>query len=162
MSFGNVIRGLAELTKAIDEQTKMHEGALGAALYQEGLAIDAEAVKQMPVDTGRMRATHYVTPPQDDGDGPVVEAGIGVDYGIYVHERLNVNHQVGNAKFYENPLNEARAGYAERIKERTQKNLKAGVTMAPIQAPTSPAKSSVTLDKKTATRTGTTNRKGRK
>jgi hypothetical protein len=116
----------------------LHQGALGAALYQEGLAIDAEAVKQMPVDTGRMRATHYVTPPQDDGEGPVVEDGIGVEYGVFVHERMDVNHPVGNAKFYENPINAAREGYAERIKERTEKNLKAGVTMVPTQAPTSP------------------------
>ena len=138
MSFGNVIKGLAELAKAIDEQTKLHEGALGAALYQEALELDAHAVGQMPVDTGRMRATHYVTQPQSDSDGRVVEAGVGTDYAVYVHEREEIPHEVGNAKFYEIPLNEMREGYTERIKERTEANLKAGVTMPPVQAPTHP------------------------
>lgn len=162
MSFGNVIKGLAELAKAIDEQTKLHEGALGAALYQEGIELDAKAVAQMPVDTGRMRATHYVTRPQKDADGSVIETGVGTDYAVYVHEREEIPHEVGSAKFYETALNEIRGGYAERIKERTKENLARGVTMVPAQAPTSPAASSVTLDKKTAARTGITKRRGRK
>jgi len=138
MSFGLIIKGVSEVLKELEKQSERCEGALGAALYQEGLALDSSAVMQMPVDTGRMRATHYVTPPEMTRDGPVVEVGCGTDYAIYVHEREEIHHDVGGSKFYEIPLNEIREGYAERIKDRASENLAKGVTMVPIQAPTKP------------------------
>jgi len=134
----NPVKGLDSVIKAIKEQTEKTEGALGAALYMEGLDLDAKAVKLMPVDTGRMRATHYVTQPQKTPGGPVVEIGVGTDYAVYVHERTDLAHEVGQAKFYEQPLNESRSGYAERIRARTVDNMAKDVSSVPVTAPTTP------------------------
>jgi hypothetical protein len=116
-------------------------GAAAAALYQEGLAVDAESVKRTPVDTGRLRATHYVSPPTQRGAHVVVEIGNGTEYAIHVHERTELHHKTGEAKFLQNAMNARKAGMLERLAKRTAANIKRGITSAVLDAavPTSPA-----------------------
>lgn len=114
--------------------------ALAAALYQEGLAVDAEAVKRTPVDTGRLRATHYVSPPIVSGDKVRVEIGFGTDYAVYVHERTDARHSSGEAKFLENALAARASGMAERIGKRVARNVANGIGIDALSGdvPTSP------------------------
>lgn len=116
------------------------KGAAAAALYQEGLALDANAVKRTPVDTGRLRASHYVGPPVANGGELVVEVGFGTDYAVFVHERTDLAHKVGEAKFLQNAMNERSAGFLERVQKRTKANQRAGITSAVLdpRVPTRP------------------------
>jgi hypothetical protein len=98
-------------------------------------------VRRIPVDTGRLRATHYVTPPEETGSGHVaVEVGLGTDYAVFVHEDTSAHHPSGEAKFLENALAARTPGFAERLARRTKQNIEAGVYVAALdaQTPTSP------------------------
>jgi len=44
-----------------------HSHPLAKALYQKALQVEAAAVKRTPVDTGRLRSSHFVVPPKGVG-----------------------------------------------------------------------------------------------
>lgn len=134
------LEGLSGVKGKLAKLFRDAPGAVGAALYQEGLKVDELAVLKTPVDTGRLRATHYVGPPQTNGDHIEVPVGFGTDYAIYVHERTDVAHTTGEAKFLEKAMHERTAGFEERLARRARKNLRDGVTAVPIDGsvPTSP------------------------
>jgi len=116
-----------------------YKRALAAAIYQEGFALLAESVKECPVDKGRLRASGYVSPPVD-AENPAATVGYGTDYAIYVHERTELRHPVGKAKFLSDPMNRRLSGYQQRIAARTQENYRSGVGVdaIPVEAPTTP------------------------
>jgi hypothetical protein len=124
------LKGKESVVRAMLSASQRMRGAAAAALYQEGLAVDAESVKRTPVDTGRLRATHYVSPPTTSGESIVVEIGNGTDYAVYVHEMTENRHVTGEAKFLQNALNVRAAGMLDRLGKRTRANLRAGVTSA--------------------------------
>lgn len=131
---------LEAVKKAIRKQEKGIMGALAAALHAEGLAIDAKAVNLCPVDTGRLRSSHFVAPAENPKD-PFVIVGFGTNYAVYVHERTDQRHSPPTqANFLRQPMEEAQAGYADRIAVRTLKYRDAGVSMAINTAtPTKPS-----------------------
>jgi hypothetical protein len=141
------IKGLAtgatvdRLAARLVELMEAARGSVDAALYQEGLAVDALAVSKIPVDTGRLRATHYVSPPTDEGPlRSVVEVGFGTDYAVFVHEDTAARHVTGEAKFLEKALAQRASGFTERLARRAKKLFEAGVSVAAIDGstPTSP------------------------
>jgi hypothetical protein len=100
--------------------------ALGAALYQEGLYIQRNSMRRTPVDTGALRASHETTEPAYKGGEIEVAIQVGgpaAPYALIVHERLDVGHRVGEAKFLERSVTEAAAGIDERLARRIAKNL---------------------------------------
>lgn len=52
-------------------------------LIRAGLAVQSEARKLCPVDTGRLRAS-IVSVPSKDSRGPYVDVGTNVDYAPFV------------------------------------------------------------------------------
>lgn len=99
-------------------------------LYQEAEKIMTAAKRQTPVDTGALRASGHVKLPEATPDGLRVEMGFGgpagvgnqgstnavaVGYAIYVHERLDVHHRVGKARFLSDPTEAAIPGMRDRI-----------------------------------------------
>jgi hypothetical protein len=116
--------------------------AFAAALYQEGLAVDALANSEdyTPVDTGRMRDSHYVAPPTLKPNGRVrVELGYGTDYAVYVHERPELHHAVGRAFWLRDALTARATGFPGRLATRTKRHVAAGTGVAAIPA-TAPKK----------------------
>jgi len=109
-------RGVEELQRNLNRLAKEYPEAAEQALHEEAEIIMADAKERCPVDTGRLRATGYVQPPSD-GE---VEIGFGTDYGIYVHERTELNHPSGEAKFLENAINARMDGYLERLAKRVK------------------------------------------
>lgn len=95
---------------------------LAAALYQECEATMAVSKAQYaPVETGALRSSGFVEPPKVSGTTVVVRLGYGgaaKEYALIVHERLGVNHPVGQAKYLETPVLERLPGMATRIRAR--------------------------------------------
>lgn len=83
-------------------------GRMGAALYEIGNEVMGESKRLVPVDTGALKGSGYVAPPQVDGGRLVVEMGYGgpaAQYAVRQHEDLSLNHpDGGQAKFLEQPL----------------------------------------------------------
>lgn len=112
---------------------------LGKALYVEAQRILAESQPLVPVDTGALRASGFVTPPERNGDTVSVELGYGgpaaqvnaktgesaAGYALYVHENLEAHHPVGQALYLATPFNAAQTGMSERIAG----NMKASATV---------------------------------
>jgi hypothetical protein len=106
--------------------------AAGAALYQEGFAIQARAQDLCPVDEGRLEKTAYTSPPQMLDGQAAVEVGFGTAYAVIQHERTEFRHRVGEAKFLEKAVNAARAGMLGRLAARIRQNVERGTRAPPI------------------------------
>lgn len=121
------IRGLDEVIKAMAHLAKRQKEALAAAEYQEAASVMLESLKECPVDSGRLRQSHYVAP-ADDLDNPIVQVGYGARYGLVVHERGDLKHGAPTKDhFLSDPIARVSEGYGQRIAKRTQQNLNTGV-----------------------------------
>lgn len=120
------IKGLETLRPALEKWGRQAAEAGGAALYQEAEGILTEAKRLTPVDTGTLRASGHVQLPVI---GPLfvsVALGFGgaaKDYAVYVHENLLVHHEVGQAKFLEQPVLEWQRGAEQALAKRIRRVL---------------------------------------
>lgn len=99
---------------------------VGRAIYMEAQIELTEAKKRVPVDTGTLRASGFVTTPEiGPGDRISVRIGFGgaaSDYAVYVHENLEAYHANGQAKYLESVLNESAQFMMARITKRIDLN----------------------------------------
>lgn len=96
------------------------------ALVAEAEIEMTEAKKRTPVDTGALRASGHVGGPFRRGNTVEVKLGFGgpsAPYAIFVHERLDVFHKVGQAKFLESVLLESAPFLPARVAERVRRGL---------------------------------------
>jgi len=113
--FKVTISGFEDIQKNIQDLDQIIDEVLKDELYKMGQHLRSESVKECPVDTGRLRASATVTPVQKKSfeDKYFVDVGYGTDYAIYVHERTELHHTVGKAKFLEDPLKRNTQFYKE-------------------------------------------------
>lgn len=111
-----------------DSLKKLGEHALtmaGIALFEEATDIMEKpngARDQAPVDVGTLRESGFVNQPVVEGENVSVTLGFGGSASAYAHrqhEELTWKHpKHGKAKFLEDPMNEARDGFDERVGKR--------------------------------------------
>ena len=113
---GITLDGTEKLLASLDGLRARGEASIPKILYRIGEQIMTEAKGQTPVDTGNLRASGHVLPPEWIGNWVLVTLGFGgpagagkrqkkdVGYGLYVHENLTARHKVGNSKFLERPM----------------------------------------------------------
>ena len=93
--------------------------AVAGAVLDEAEAIMARSKEHFcPVDTGVLRASGIVLPPEIVGSHIDVQMGYGGNASAYaeeVHENLSAHHPVGQAKYLEDPVLMAASGMTERI-----------------------------------------------
>jgi hypothetical protein len=97
----------------------------GRALYQEALVEQKESMRRTPVDTGALRASHETERPvveRGQVSVRIVVGGPAAPYAVPVHERVEVHHPVGQAKFLESTIMESAPFMAERIAKRIDLN----------------------------------------
>jgi len=111
--FKITISGFENIQKNIQNLDQIIDVVLKDELYKMGQHLRSESVKECPVDTGRLRASATITPVQKKEDKYFVEVGYGTDYAIYVHERTELHHTVGKAKYLEDPLKRNTQFYKE-------------------------------------------------
>ncbi len=94
------------------------QGDIARGLFIEGERIMSDSKKQVPVDTGALRSTGHVQPPDFSGPSVSVTLGYGgpaAGYAIVVHEDLQARHTVGNALYLERPFLDALPGAQRRL-----------------------------------------------
>lgn len=96
------VEGLEEVTKNLNAEIKKIEGKTMGGLLKAGYIVQAEALRRTPVDTGNLRGSSYTRKAQDGSLS--VEIGYGAAYALYVHENMDANFKVGQAKFLETAL----------------------------------------------------------
>jgi len=121
MAKGIKVTGDEEVRRGLRRMSKAFPAAAAKALWTEGIALDAEMVQRIPVDTGRLRSTHYAAPPERDARGLHVEVGVGTAYALPVHERTEVAHVTGEAKYLANALAVRAHGFLARLGARMRR-----------------------------------------
>jgi hypothetical protein len=90
------------------------------AMTQEGNIELAEMRRRTPVEFGPLRASLSMTV-ERRGSQITLEFGAGgpsAPYAMYVHERTELHHRIGEAKFIERPIKESAPYFSERIARR--------------------------------------------
>lgn len=134
------VKGLAQLRGQMNKASNEIRGYIAAALYQKGLAIMADSMREVPVDDGFLRGSGYVAPPKSLVD-PEVEIGYGKKYGPEVHERRGVNHGAYKDHFLSDPINKHKSGYTRWIQGKARENARKNLSWrgVPKEMPTRPA-----------------------
>lgn len=131
-SYGNQFAGITlegtdKLIAVLEQLGEHATTAMAGALFREANLIMTDAKEQTPVDTGTLRDSGHVEEPVINGTEVSVEMGFGgpaEKYAIIVHEDLAAHHNVGNAKYLENPALE----HAATMEDRIAKDLKQDLT----------------------------------
>lgn len=113
-----VLEGTKELMAVLKRLGTRAPVAAGRALFREAEAIMTSAKGRTPVDTGALQGSGHVELPDVDMTGAQVVLGFGgaaAPYAIFVHEDLTARHTVGEAKFLEKSVDEARRGMEQRL-----------------------------------------------
>ena len=88
----------------VDKTVEQYEDRLPlnsrGLLKTVGAVIMEGSAERTPVDTGNLQGSHDMPPELLTDESVTIVAGGGeADYGIKVHEDLEVHHDVGQAKF---------------------------------------------------------------
>lgn len=106
---------MGNLKKAGDQWKR----AVAAGLYLEASNVMGRSKRLVPVDQGPLRASGYVTLPEESGSRVTVELGYGgpaKDYAIKQHEDLTLNHpDGGQARFLSAAVEERESKIASNI-----------------------------------------------
>ena len=129
------ITGTEKLREALAKWGDQGPSAIGVALYEAAENIATQAKRLTPVDTGALRSSAHVTPPEINGSILTVTIGYGgpagsgnqgdtnsvdVGYAVLVHENLTAHHPVGQAKYLEQPVLEAMRTLEAELARRAQ------------------------------------------
>lgn len=112
---------------------------IAQGLYLEGNNLMADSKENyVPVDLGVLTNTGYVTLPEKVGSVLVVELGFGGPaeaYALPVHERTELRHEVGEAKYLEKPYDLRRPKIARNVAALARGAIERGVRVTVTQAP---------------------------
>lgn len=100
--------GFDEMEEALRMLEERANQVVGRILYQKAEDIMAKSkAEYVPVNTGALRGTGHVQPVIYDGSGGVTVimgyGGPAAPYAGVVHERMDMVHPVGGAKYLERP-----------------------------------------------------------
>lgn len=128
------VKGVEQVIRNLSIAQDVIRRAVGDALQAEGELILEEAKNQCPTETGALRNSAFITPPVQDPKEIRVICGFGTDavvnpktdtptkqYAVPVHERLDVDHPTGKAKFLEDPAHAASSRLGERVASRVSR-----------------------------------------
>jgi hypothetical protein len=117
------VTGEKEILAELARLAKKYPYEAELSLWEEAYALSANMTKRIPVDTGRLRSTAYSVFPEEQAGELIAEVGVATDYAVPVHERTEVAHTTGEAKFLENAIKERQDGYAKRLADRIRKRV---------------------------------------
>lgn len=104
MAIKSRVIGLGSLKAKLNSLGDGANSVAATVLYQESEKIITDAKRLTPVLTGDLRNSGFVRPPLICKSGVSVELGFGgaaASYAVFVHERVDIPHKVGQAKFLE-------------------------------------------------------------
>lgn len=99
------IEGLDKVIKNMNKLFITTPVAVSESLDKVANKVLAESIQLTPVETGTLRRAQKVTNKKVGIDEVSVEVRADTDYAVYVHERLDLHHPHGQAKFLETAVN---------------------------------------------------------
>lgn len=133
------LKGDDKIIKKLRKLVKTAPEAVTIGMVAGGEFVMSGAVERVPVDTGRLRQTAYVAPPEALGtNDDIVECGFGTAYAIPVHEKTNVSHTHGEAKFLEKAVFNRANKVLSVVARAAERVLLKGGKARPTKFPTRP------------------------
>jgi len=118
------LEGVGEMARRLQEIVARMKRELETAVYQEALDVQRFSMRMTPVETGALRASHETKRPRTDSGGTIVVdivvGGPSAPYALYVHENLDANHEVGQAKFLETAVLASQPTFASNVAKRLE------------------------------------------
>jgi hypothetical protein len=105
---GFKIEGVADFQDKLNKIRSSVPKALTTVMSEFVLKVQNEAMKRTPVDTGNLRSSYRTMVSQLPKRGVVGRVVNKAEYATYVHERTELRHDVGEAKFLHNAVMEKR------------------------------------------------------
>ena len=135
--------GIGKTIKRMNHVGGDYTNATAAALYLIAEEVREDAWHRTPRDIGYLRDSSYTKPPNPRMKPMEAEVGYGMEYAVYVHERTELNHPVGEAKFLEKALKKKTRGFVKNLKNKTKRLLKFYATpeSVGVTAPKAPPRS---------------------
>jgi len=109
---GFELKGVANMDALMRRIAEAVPNAAPEALYRRAEAISEKSDPLVPVDLGTLKGSRFVDRPQHTGTTASVRLGYGgaaAPYALFVHEDMSAHHEVGQAKYLEQPFLEATA-----------------------------------------------------
>ena len=130
---GIEIKGIEEIARRLRLAERTVEEAAKSAVYGQAVALAELANRKgmVPVQSGRLRASLYITTPQRIGNGVAVELGYGAEYAPAVHERSARPGQ-GQPRWLERAANIHARALQVRLRDSLAAALRTGVVVAPL------------------------------
>jgi len=101
-------QGILEVRTGLQQVAKDFPDAWMGACYLLGTEVATRAMRYVPVDTGHLRESRFVTKPSFTGTAFELTVGFGEPYAIFVHER-KARHVVGDWKYLQRASDEVAA-----------------------------------------------------
>ena len=122
------IKGDKELERELRKLERAFPDAVAITLFE--IAVDPifkESQEEVPVDTGRLRSSGGVTL-KSRGLLRSREAVVfyGTNYALPVHQRTEIPHTTGKARFLVDPFERAAPGILGMLVAGARRNIKAG------------------------------------
>jgi len=118
------IRGTKQVSNRLLDYADQFPDAAAEALYDQMIeSVEPDVYESTPEDTGKLRDTIRVEESVQKGKRiscSIVAGGPKAPYALIVHEDLDANHIVGDAKYIERPLNRAARTFAAELGARLQ------------------------------------------
>lgn len=111
-----IFNGFNKLRSNMRRKVNQIERGQCRALMKSGRLVERRAKQKTPVEWGNLKASGY-SRWESSGKTPLVEIGYTADYAVPVHEDLESWHNVGEAKFLENALNESEKDVYNLLKQ---------------------------------------------
>jgi len=113
----------SQFLRGLNEGARRQIEAAQNAIDQFAEHLVGDAQELAPVDTGALKASATAADAKIEGNLIKGEAGFNTDYAAAVHERLEVHHPQGQAKYLEDAMrkNAAKMGpfVADQVRKAT-------------------------------------------
>lgn len=131
--------GADEVVDKLEEMKERYAEAVAAAVYERLQGIIGLSQRMVPVDTGRLRASAFVTSPMAQGTALKFVIGYGTEYAVFVHEDTDATHNVGESKFLQKAVDRRSADFLDQTLKAAKEFKDSGVSLGSIQQhPTRP------------------------
>lgn len=99
-------------------KNKIGPSSFRKSIIKSMLRVEADSMRRTPVDTGNLRSSAAgnatITSSSSNGASGIVY--YTANYAIYVHERTELRHNVGEAKFLQNAVAKEQQTFSKNIK----------------------------------------------
>jgi hypothetical protein len=121
------ITGMEHVFRVLAKGGEAAAKEVPGALFEVAHEIMAVSQREVPVDTGVLRASGTVLEPVSSGDGTHIDLGYGGaagQYAMVVHEDMEATHAPPTkAKFLEDPVVQGADGVADTIARKIREAL---------------------------------------